>query len=126
MPAGPIKRVSFDGRNYVCTGDGAANRDLGGKELEFSPNGDGATGIWIEKPHEWNMNNVVLRIREEQGDQKALQDAQDTAEPKNIVFVFAGNIAYGGKGNIVGRIAVDHMAQTATVNFAGAGKLRKQ
>lgn len=122
---GPIKRVNFDGRNYVAVGDGESQRDLGGQTNTFSPNGDGKTGVWLQSPRGWKMENVVLRIDDAQGDQKALQDAQNSGEDKKVVFYFAGNSAFGGEGNIEGEIKWANSNTSATVTFAGPEQLRK-
>jgi len=123
---GPIKRVSFDGRTYTTAGDGDGQRDLGGNTNTFSPNGDGATGVWLQSPRGWKMESVVLAINDNQGDQKALQDAADSGEDKPVNFRFASGLTFGGRGNIEGEIKWSNSNSRATVTFAGPGKLRKQ
>jgi len=123
---GPIRRVSFDGRNYVCQGDNEAQRDLGGYTNTPSPNGDGQTGVIMQAVRTWKMASVVLTCDDDQGDQKALQDAANSGEPKKVNFTFASGSVFGGEGNIEGEINWSNNNSRATVTFSGFGQLRKQ
>ena len=122
---GSIQEVSIKGRTFAATADADATRKLGGFENEVQPNGDGTTrSVKMRVP--WMFGGLVLDINDARGDQEFLQEVADSDVNVDISITLASGLTYQGTGTIVGELAMNTQASTATLEVAGPGKATAQ
>ncbi len=122
--AGPLRRVSIDGRSFSPAGAEPPKRVLGGPQIsEIEANTDGTVRVITEfVPAQYK--DVVLTLDDSQQDLeflKSIQERNALGEGVACAFTEASNITYRGAYFIVGEVERDAGKATTTLTFkAGA------
>jgi hypothetical protein len=122
---GPPVAISLDGPDFTCTGESSPDYDYGEIENEVMPNGDGETARLIQKRVPWFINNCEIEIDMDNNDMERIHAVKKKGFI-DITLTLAGGEVIGGRGAIVGTVSHDVANAKATLNIAGAGKLKKQ
>lgn len=125
MP-GSLIEFSFNGRSFKAAADADGNTKLGGVENEFSANGDGITGRFIQTTVGWMFSGVNFNIDDDNEDLEFLTEGQRLGKPLPCKAVYSDGTVRSGAGNITGAIEVSSMNGTAPLTFEGAGKFQLQ
>ena len=125
MP-GSLVEFSVNGRSFKCAADADGNTKLGGKENEFSANGDGISGRVIQTVVPWSFSGVNFAVDDDNGDLEFLQDIADAGKQVPCKGVYSDGTVRSGSGIITGEIAVSSMNGTVPLTFEGSGKFQKQ
>ena len=126
MPiGGPIVSLSIAGRAYKSAGDASVTIQQGGKTISTEPNGDGTTRN-IQTVAPWKCEGAALQIDPDAGDLEFLQAISDRGADEVFTVEYASGAIYQGIGVPNGDLPEDTSKATASVNFAGPGKLTKQ
>lgn len=125
MP-GSLIEFSVNGRSFKAAADADGNTKLGGKENEFSANGDGITGRYIQTVNGWMFSGINFNIDDDNEDLEFLQDISDKGNPVPCKAVYSDGSVRAGSGCITGAIEVSSMNGTAPLTFEGAGKFQLQ
>jgi hypothetical protein len=116
--AGSIKTVSIKSRLFSVAGDVDAKLNLGGRENEVQPNGDGTVCI-VQTVSASDISGLKLRISDTRRDQEFLAEVQGLADVVPITLTKASGLTYRGKMQIVGKIEVSTKDQTAEIQLSG-------
>lgn len=127
---GSIQRVSIRGRGFSVASDADVARKLGGYENAVEMNGDSTARV-IKTRTGWALTGVVLDVNDIRGDQEFLQEIADGKDADvngfyAVAITYASGATYSGRGQISEGIEGASMNTTATLSFAGPGKLTKQ
>jgi hypothetical protein len=123
MSAAPPLSISIDGREFQTAGDSAGTPKAGGYDNEMASNGNPATARVIKTPTTWGLPDQVLVV--ETIDDWEYLKSKRASDALDIVAEYPDEIL-GGTGAMVGELAWDKMASTASVSFAGAGEFEPQ
>lgn len=122
---GSILEVTIKGRLFNVASDADANRDLGGYENDVQANGNKTSRI-LKTAKPWSLENIVLEIDDDRGDQEFLQEIADGTVFVPCSVTFASQLTYSGSGIVVDPIMASSANATATIGLKGEGELSKQ
>lgn len=131
MP-GSLREITLEGRSFKAAADADGSTSYGGYDTEFSSNGDGATGRFIQTAAGWSLSGVDIAVEDGTDDLEFLTDFQTRAARVSggtglpIKAVYADGTVRSGGGGITGKIEVSSMSGTASLTFEGAGTFQKQ
>lgn len=125
MP-GSLVEFSVNGRSFKAAADADGNTKYGGKENEFSPNGDGISGRNIQTVIGWMFSGVNFNIDDENEDLEFLVEVQRAGKFVPCKAVYSDGSVRSGIGNITGAIEVSSMSGTAPLTFEGPGTFALQ
>lgn len=123
--AGPLRRVSIDGRSFSPAGSEPPKRVLGGPQIsEIEANTDNTVRVITEfVPAQYS--DVVLTLDDSQQDLEFLKSVQERnalGEAVPCAFTEASNITYRGGYYIVGPVERDSGKATTTLTFKGGSQ----
>jgi hypothetical protein len=119
---GPLKSISFGGREFKITADADPTVMLGGYDVTQEMNGMG-THREIYMPVAWSISSAKVELDIENGDHEFLVDFQDNGGG-DIVISYR-NADYVATGNITGMIEANPASASVTLNAGGGGRLKK-
>ena len=125
MP-GSLIEITIDGRSFKAAADADGTTRLGGISNEYSPNGDGETGRYIQTRQGWMLGGIDLAFDDDNADLEYAQSVQAKGTSVPIKATYADGTVRSGRGNIIGSIEVSSMSGTASVGFEGPGKFAIQ
>jgi hypothetical protein len=119
---GPIKSVSFGGREFKVTVDADPTVVMGGHDVTQEMNGMG-THRELYMPIAWSISSAKVELDIENSDHEYLVDWQDNGGGDIVISYF--NADYIGNGNITGTIEANPASASVTLNAGGGGQLKK-
>ena len=129
---GAIREISIAGRIFAVPADNDVTKRLGGRQVEFQPNGDGISGRYIETPTGWTLDGVQVSIDENKGDGDFLKGIQGGTNPTkrddayDVTITEASGHTRQGRGRITGELNFSTQNATATFTMMGPGSLALQ
>lgn len=125
MVGGSIQEVTIAGRTFAATSDNDSSRNLGGKQNENQPNGNGTTRL-IQNTMGWSITGLSLAINDLNDDQEFIQDLADSKEYHPMSVTYASGAVYQGTGQVLGEINFSNQSTTVGLDLGGPNKLERQ
>jgi hypothetical protein len=122
VKGGPLKSMSFGGREFKVTADSDPTVVMGGVEVTQEMNGMG-THREIHMPIPWSISSVKIELDVENGDQEYLVEFQEN-DGGDIVISYQ-TVDYVCTGNLTGIVEANPASASATISAGGGGKLKK-
>lgn len=122
---GSIESCSINGRNFPADAAAEAQRQIGGFENEVMSNGDSSARL-IKTRMPLMIENLVVSIDDDNGDQEFLQSAADATDYFDFEFTLVDGNTYEARAQITGPIQYSTQNATAALTFKGPGTLRRQ
>jgi hypothetical protein len=122
VKGGPLRSVSFAGREFKVTTDSDPTVVMGGVEVTQEMNGMG-THRELYMPIAWSISSVKLELDVENGDHEFLVDFQEKGGG-DIVISYR-SVDYVGSGNITGTLETNPANASVTLSAGGGGKIKR-
>lgn len=125
MVGGSIQEVTLDGRTFAVPSDNDSSRNLGGKQNENQPNGNGTTRL-VQNTMGWSITGLSLAVSDLNDDQEFIQDLADSKDYFPVSVTYASGAVMQGTGQVLGEVNFSNQSTTVGVDLGGPSKLERQ
>lgn len=122
----PLESVSFDGREFACLGDGAADMTNGGFTGERQSHGSAKSSTNVLTPITGSMPDQPIAIDIDGDDLQFLLALKNSGRTDiQVVWTYAPGVSYSAACSISGELTYQAMTASANVSWAWDGVANK-